>query len=108
MRDLSLNEFADSLREKLIDQGIELPKGVVRKMTRDFFRNVEKVAAEGKNRFMLERRPITAIYPLFDEHALCMELAEGKNVLTVDYLIRKNRLQKHVRRFYRRQKMTTE
>ena len=107
MRDLQLNDFADSLRERLIDDGVDLPKSVVRRLTKQFFKTIEGVAEGSTDRFILWRRPITAIYPLMDVEKLCGELAEGKkNVVTVDYLLRKQKLQPRVLKFYKRQKVT--
>lgn len=76
-------------------------------MVKSFFKHVEKVAEKGEDRFMLWSRPITAIYPIFDVDKLCTELAIGEtNVLTADHLIKINKMQKRVERYYKRMPMT--
>lgn len=107
MRDLSLDDFSREVREKLRDKGVELPRYVVYRMTKAFFKHAEKTAKEGKERFILwQNKDIQSIYPIFDVKKLCNELADGDNVLTADYLIRINKMQKNARRYYKRMPMT--
>jgi len=106
VRDLQLSEFSQELRDKLRDEGIELPRHVVYRMTKAFFKHAEKTAKSGEGRFMLWQRDITAVYNRLDEVSLCNELANGERVLTADYLIRKNKMQKNARRYYKRMPMT--
>jgi predicted transcriptional regulator len=102
MRDLNLNEFASELRERLIDQGVELPKSLVRQMTKAFFEHAEKTGESSNSRFLIPNRGLTQVYPKWDEKALCLELAEGKNVLTAEYLNRIGKFQKKAARHYRK------
>lgn len=106
MRDLRLNDFSDELRDKLIEGGITLPKSLVRRMVKEFFKHAEQTAQSGKGRFMLWQRDITAIYNRLDTEKLCNELANGEDVLTVDYLLRINKMQKNAKRYYKHMPIT--
>jgi hypothetical protein len=102
MRDLSLSEFSDQLREKLVDEGVNLPRHVVLQLTKAFFKQAEKIAATGYDRFTLWNRDITHVYPIYDINSLCAELADGKDVLTINRLISKKRMQPRVFKRLRR------
>jgi hypothetical protein len=103
MQDLSVNELADEIRAALEEKNIFLPKTDVRRMTRHFFRYTEKIAQKKNVRLNLRARDISYIYPVFDVKTLCDELAIGSpGVITVDYLIRKNKLSRRVRRHIKR------
>lgn len=106
MQDLNLSDFSNQLREKLHDEGINLPKSVVLQLTKAFFKHVEKTAEGGTDRFTLWNRDITHIYPIFDEKALCTELAEGKDVLTIERLIRRKRMQPRVFKYLKKMGIT--
>jgi hypothetical protein len=106
VRDLQLSDFSQELRDKLRDEGIELPRSVINRMTKEFFKHAEKTVKNGEGRFMLWQRDITSIYNRLDEVSLCNELANGEKVLTADYLIRKNKMQKNARRYYKMMPMT--
>jgi len=106
VRDLQLSEFADELREKLRDKGVEVPRKVVLQMTKEFFKHAEEVAKSGDGQFKLWQRDITAIYNILDESRLCNELANGEKVLTADYLISIKKMQKNALRYYKRMPMT--
>jgi hypothetical protein len=71
-------------------------------MTKAFFAHAEKTAAAGNKRFLIPNRSLNQVYPEWDIKTLCAELADGKNVLTVDYLIRKNKMQKPALRHYKK------
>lgn len=77
-------------------------------MTKAFFKHAEETAESGKGRFMLWQRDITAVYNRLDAKKLCNELANGENVLTVDYLLRINKLQKNAKRYYKGMSLTLE
>lgn len=113
MRDLSLNNFADELYDRLQDKGSTIPRWLIRKLTKKFFTYVEKIAEEGKDRFIMysgggSKRPISSIYPKFDVVSLCNELAMNERfVLTADYLVRKKKLQKRVARHIKKKTRLT-
>ena len=102
MQDLNLNEFSASLREVLRDKGVDLPKSLVYQMTKAFFAHAEKTAAAGNKRFLIHNRSLNQVYPNWDVKKLCAELAEGKHVLTADYLIRKNKMQRQALKHYKK------
>ena len=108
MRDLKLSEFAEELRHKLSETGVNLPKALVYQMTKAFFKQAEKTAEEGKERFFIHHRALTQVYQNWDVKKLCGELAEGKDVLTADRLIQLNKMQKGARRYYRKMSDTAD
>jgi len=108
MQDLSLSEFSNQLREKLQDEGINLPKSAVLQLTKAFFKKAEQVASHGNDRFTLWNRDLTHIYPIRDEKALCAELANGEDVLTINRLVQIRRMQPRVYKHLKRMGMTAD
>ena len=110
MQDLSVNDLADELRELLIEQGMVVPRTTVRRMTRHFFRYVEKIASKGEERISLRKRDIEYIYPRFDVKKLCDELAIGEDpkIMTVEYLHRKGKLSRPVAQYEKRRQLHLE
>jgi predicted transcriptional regulator len=108
MRDLNLNEFSAILRATLKAQGVDLSKSLVYQMTKAFFVHAEKTAAAGDKRFIIHRRSLTQIYPVWNVKKLCAELAVGDNVVTIDQLIREGKAQKKVLRYYKKMNTVKE
>jgi hypothetical protein len=108
MQDLKISEFALLLKEELREQGVDLPKSLVFRMTRAFFAHAEKIAASGNKRFIIHNRDLNQVYPIWDVKSLCAELADGKDVLTIDKLVKTLKLDRTVDRYYKRKKMVQE
>jgi hypothetical protein len=107
MRDLTLNDLADEVRQELMEMGIVLEPKVVRGLTRQFFKYVEKRMEKGDVNFQFWNKDITQIFKHLDVHRLCSELAVGSTHLTVDYLVRKRKLSKGASKFVRRKMSVT-
>lgn len=102
MRDLSIDDLADEVRQELLDNGIYLEPKVVRGLTKQFFKYVEKRMERGDVNFQFWNKDITQIFKHLDVHQLCSELAVGNSIMTSDYLHRKKKLSRGAMSFIRR------
>lgn len=102
MRDLTVNDLADEIRQELKEMDIDLPAQVVRGLTIRFFRHVERSMEKGKFNFQFWNKDITQMFKPLDEKKLCGELATGESYMTYHYLLQKGKLSKgavqHLRR----------
>lgn len=101
MRDLSVNNLADEIRQELLDMGIFLEPKVVRSLTLQFFRYIEKRMARGEVNFQFWNKDLTQIFKHLDVERLCSELAVGNSIMTYDYLLRKRKLSRGALKFVR-------
>lgn len=108
MRDVSVDEFAEELREELRKQGVEVPRGFTQVLTRQFFNFAEELIESGKQdvRFSMYNRDLTHIFNVMDIKGLCNEFADGKGI-SYDYLLKKKKLSGKARQFLRRKMKNT-
>jgi hypothetical protein len=107
MRDITLNDLADEVRQELLEMGIVLEPKVVRGLTRQFFKYVEKRMEKGDVNFQFWNKDITQIFKHLDIHKLCSELAVGSTHVTVQYLANKRKLSRGASKFVRRKMRMT-
>jgi hypothetical protein len=102
MRDVSVDEFAEELREELRQKGVELPRGVVQVMTRQFFSFAEELIESKKEdvRFSMYNRDLTHVFNVMNIKALCEEFASGKGV-SYQTLLKKKKLSGRARHHLR-------
>lgn len=99
MRDVSIDELAEEIRDVLIDQGVNISRDTARILTREFFSSVEKIILEKPDvRFSMYNRDITHVFYPVDKKKLCDEFAAGEGV-SYDNLLRKNKLTPQARKF---------
>jgi len=101
MRDVSIDELAEELRDSLADQGVNVSRDTIRILTREFFNHVETIIQNKKDvRFSMYGRDIThVVYPL-DKRTLCNEFANGVGV-SYQHLMKKGKLSKTAANFLR-------
>lgn len=108
MRDVSLDELAEELRDELAAQGVNVPRGTVRILTHQFFEHVEKLIAQTPEvTFNIYHKDIISIYTPVDKRKLCEEFAAGYGV-SYDTLLRKRKLSKRAANYLRRISNTME
>jgi hypothetical protein len=107
MRDLSINDLADEVRQELLDMGIFLEPKVVRGLTKQFFKYVEKRMERGDVNFQFWNKDVTQIFKHLDVSKLCEELAAGSTNMTYDYLLRKRKLSIKTIKYMRRRHKDT-
>lgn len=94
MRDVSVDEFAEELRDALRDVGVEISKGAIQVLTRQFFFHAEKLIMEGRDeRLSMYNRDIAHIFNMRDAKQLCDEFAHGEGI-PYDRLLKRNKLSK--------------
>lgn len=102
MRDVSIEELAEEIRDALADQGVNISKGNAITLTREYFYYVEDlILTRPKNRLSMYRKDIPHVFWPIDQKKLCEEFASGEGV-SVHYLIKKNKLSKSAAKFYKR------
>jgi hypothetical protein len=85
MRDLTLDDLADEVREVLMEDGISVPASTIRAITKQFIKQVETRVAAGDSRLRFGKS-ISAIYQIPDTKSLCDEFAAGENPRMLNYI----------------------
>lgn len=108
MRDVSLDEFAEELRDELASQGVNVSRGTVQVLTHQFFEYIEKIIAKTPEvTFNMYHKDIISIFTPVDKRKLCDEFAAGYGV-SYDTLLRKRKLSRKAAAYLRRISNTME
>jgi hypothetical protein len=101
MRDLTLDDLADDVREVLLQDGIEVSPATVRAITKHFINRVEKLVAAGDSKLRIGKS-ISSFYPVPDTQKLCDEFATGEpGMLNYISLSKRGKLNKSAQKFIR-------